>query len=140
VDWVGLFLRLEGRIGRKAFWIGFGAVLAAFFFFDLLTRGLGLTVLVMLALIYPLAAVLVKRLHDRGRSGWWAGVLAAPFGAGLLVAMIARFAGGGVDAIERAASGAIWIAILALAALAIYELGLREGEPGYSEHGPPPLA
>jgi len=64
---LGLFLRLDGRIGRKAFWVGFASLIAGFFLADLLTRGASIALILAIALIYPLVAVLVKRLHDRGR-------------------------------------------------------------------------
>jgi uncharacterized membrane protein YhaH (DUF805 family) len=140
VDWVGLFLRLDGRIGRKAFWIGFGVVAAGFLLADLVSRGLGAATILLLALLYPLVAILVKRLHDRGRSGWWAAAVAAPLAVAVVAATVARVVGVGEDGIERAATGGIWISVAALAALAIVELGLRPGHRGYSEHGPPPLA
>jgi uncharacterized membrane protein YhaH (DUF805 family) len=140
MDWVGLFLRLDGRIGRKAFWVGFGAVALGILLADLISRGVGAAAVLTLALLYPLTAVLVKRLHDRGRSGWWAAVISAPLAVALLSALIARILGLGEAGIERAATGAIWITVAVLAVLAIIELGLRRGDPGYSEHGPPPLA
>jgi uncharacterized membrane protein YhaH (DUF805 family) len=140
VDWVGLFLRLDGRIGRKAFWMGFGAVAAGILLADLAARGVGAASVFPLVLLYPLIAVLVKRLHDRGRSGWWAAVVATPLAFALVSALGARVVGLGEAGIERVAVGAIWISVAALAALAIIELGLRRGDPGYTEHGPPPLA
>lgn len=140
LDWFGLFLRLDGRIGRRAFWLGFVATLACIAIAELMTRVLGLGLVVMLALIYPLIAVLVKRLHDRGRSGWWAVLLAAPLGASALAAVVARILGLGQAGIERTATLGIWIGVGVIAAVAIVELGLRRGHPGYSEHGPPPLA
>src|SRR5690606_7958446 len=97
VDWFGLFLRLDGRIGRRAFWLGFVVVVAALFVADLLVRALGVADAVAITLLvelgYPLVAILVKRLHDRGRSGWWAALLAAPLGAALVAALAARLAG-----------------------------------------------
>lgn len=140
MDWVGLFLRLDGRIGRRAFWVGFGLVVAGFFVADLAARGAGPAALLTLLLLYPLIAVLVKRLHDRGRSGWWVVALVAPLGVALAAALFARVAGLGETGILRAATGAIWLSMVALAVLVVLELGLRRGDPGYSEHGPPPLA
>lgn len=140
MDWVGLFLRLDGRIGRRAFWIGFGVVLLGILLADVASRGVGAATLLLLLLLYPLIAVLVKRLHDRGRSGWWAAVLAAPLAVGVLAATVARLIGLGEAGIERAATGGIWVSISVLAVLAAVELGFRRGRPGYTEHGPPPLA
>jgi len=136
---LGLFLRLDGRIGRKAFWVGFASLIAGFFLADLLTRGASIALILAIALIYPLVAVLVKRLHDRGRSGWWVSALAAPVLVAVLVAVAGRVIGLGEDGITRIATSAIWIGVLAIAALVVLELGLRPGDPGYSEHGPPPL-
>jgi uncharacterized membrane protein YhaH (DUF805 family) len=139
VDWLGLFLRLDGRIGRRAFWLGFAAVAAVILVTDLLSRWIGVGMVLTLALLYPLVAVVVKRLHDRGRSGWWAALLAAPLGAGVLAAAAARIAGVGEEAIDRAATGGIWAGLVVVIAVLIVELGLRRGKPGYTEHGPPPL-
>jgi uncharacterized membrane protein YhaH (DUF805 family) len=140
VDWFGLFLRLDGRIGRKAFWAGFIAVIGGLLLADMITRGVGAAGILTFVLLYPLVAVMVKRLHDRGRSGWWAAVVAAPVGVSILAALFARFVGFGEAGIQAAATGGIWISVAILAVVAIVELGFRRGDPGYSEHGPPPLA
>jgi uncharacterized membrane protein YhaH (DUF805 family) len=140
VDWFGLFLRLDGRIGRKAFWLGFPVILVLILAADQLARLMGVSMLLTLALLYPLIAVLVKRLHDLGRSGWWAGLVAAPIGVGLVAALGARVVGLGEEAIVRAATGGIGVSYAVLGAVAVVELGLRRGHQGYSEHGPPPLA
>lgn len=140
LDWFGLFLRLDGRIGRKAFWIGFSLVALALLGSDLMTRGSGAASLITLALLYPLIAVVVKRLHDRGRSGWWAGVAAAPLVVSIVAGLLARLAFLGHEAIVRAATVSLWTGVAAVAVLVVIELGLRRGDPGYSVHGPPPLA
>lgn len=61
---------VEGRITRRDFWLkfylpAFAMQLAAIF----IDPGL-LAALACAALLWPAAAVAVKRLHDRGRSGW----------------------------------------------------------------------
>ncbi len=139
LDWFGLFLRLDGRIGRRAFWVGFVVVFAGLVLADLLSRGVPVAAPLTLALLYPLTAVLVKRLHDRGRSGWWAVLVAAPVGVALLAALSARVVGLGEAGILRAATGGIGVGYAILAAIVIVELGLRRGQPGYTEHGPPPF-
>jgi uncharacterized membrane protein YhaH (DUF805 family) len=75
------------------------------------------------ALLYGGACVLSKRLHDRGRSGWWAALVLfalvavwpAPHGVGALVFTLIL----------------IWAAI---------ELGVMHGEDGANRFGPSPLA
>jgi hypothetical protein len=75
-----------------------------------------------------------------GRSGWWAALLAAPLGAGVAAAYATRLIGLGEVVIQHAATTGIWAGLAAVVALVIVELGCRRGKPGYSEHGPPPLA
>ncbi|CDH29138.1 conserved hypothetical protein; putative inner membrane protein [Xenorhabdus bovienii str. Jollieti] len=65
----------KGRIGRREFWIGIGICFALIFM--LLTLH-GLNTLPMhyatagIALIlYPTAAIIAKRLHDRNKRGGW---------------------------------------------------------------------
>ncbi|WP_436859363.1 DUF805 domain-containing protein [Citrobacter tructae] len=66
----------KGRIGRRDFWLWIGLwivsmvvlfSLASKNLLDIKTAAFGLV-----CLIWPTAAVTVKRLHDRGRSGLWA--------------------------------------------------------------------
>ena len=75
-----LYTSFEGRIGRKQFWIGFiplVAVMLIILFLSLYAVGeQDLWVfrlnkfIVMLIFMYPLMALGVKRLHDRGRPGY----------------------------------------------------------------------
>ncbi len=79
IDWNYLFASFDGRIGRRDFWIGAGLLLAA----NLVGHGLiavlfgsgaigsALSFLYGVALMFPGFAVLAKRFHDRGKSGWW---------------------------------------------------------------------
>ena len=72
IDWVWLFTGFEGRINRAKFWIGW---LIIFVVNLIVGRILGVTsflaLLVSLALVYATVAIGVKRLHDRGKPGWW---------------------------------------------------------------------
>jgi uncharacterized membrane protein YhaH (DUF805 family) len=78
--------------------------------------------------VYPLliasgACVLSKRLHDRGRSGWWAALV--------LLAMIL---------IWRAPNGARILLALPVIIWSVVELGILSGEQGANRFGPSPLA
>lgn len=66
----------EGRTGRGGFWIWMGAWLilmaAAFTLANYQLVTIQSIAFFMVSLLWPTAAVLVKRLHDRNRVGWWA--------------------------------------------------------------------
>ncbi|WP_042858215.1 DUF805 domain-containing protein [Dickeya sp. NCPPB 3274] len=66
----------RGRVGRRDFWLGMVMVSALMVGLFMLA-GTGWletqkAAFVLVVLMWPLAAILVKRLHDRNKSGWWA--------------------------------------------------------------------
>lgn len=67
---------IKGRIGRRDFWIWMGLwLLAMLVLFTAAARDwltLQTAAFALVCLLWPTAAVTVKRLHDRGRSGLWA--------------------------------------------------------------------
>lgn len=67
---------IKGRIGRRDFWIWMILwALAMVLLFSLAGNGLmdrQLAAFALVCLLWPTACVIVKRLHDRGRSGLWA--------------------------------------------------------------------
>lgn len=79
MDWYLEALRkysdFSGRARRKEYWMFFllnPLVFFALFVIDGVVVGSGLLgVLYGLATLLPSFAVLVRRLHDTGRSGWW---------------------------------------------------------------------
>src|SRR5207248_2963858 len=101
VDFVHLFISPDGRIGRAAYWIGwliilaveialrlaFGVPFAATPADTLTVRGSSF--LIDAVLLYPSIMVMVKRLHDRGYSGWVVGWLIVPY----IVIMITNLLG-----------------------------------------------
>ncbi|NKI73021.1 DUF805 domain-containing protein [Dickeya sp. CFBP 2040] len=66
----------RGRVGRRDFWLGMIIVLALMVgLFVLAGTGWLETqkaAFILVVLMWPLTAILVKRLHDRNKSGWWA--------------------------------------------------------------------
>ena len=108
------------------------------------------SLVVGLALLLPTLGVLVRRLHDRGKSGWWVGILyivEAIFVALSLVAGLTLFAIG-----ENPANTAddipfrmlFLVALLAILLVAYAILLLvwccQRGTIGYNKYGPDPLA
>ncbi|MBJ7222086.1 MULTISPECIES: DUF805 domain-containing protein [unclassified Brenneria] len=66
----------KGRIGRRDFWIWLGVWLALLMVLFTLAGQNWLdtqsTAFAIVALLWPTSAIVVKRLHDRNKSGWWA--------------------------------------------------------------------
>ena len=120
-----LYVSGGGRIGRRVFVPALALVILAF---ELYQRLGSLVHWITGWAVYPVlicaaASVLSKRLHDRGRSGWWAALVL------LALALVwPEFRGG-------------W-AVLATPVMiwAVVELGLMAGEQGANRFGPPPLA
>lgn len=77
---MGLLFSFEGRIGRLAWWmcmLGI-AIVGGIAEAKLMpnpeaetSSGLGMLVLINIALFWCYLAVSVKRWHDRDKSGWW---------------------------------------------------------------------
>ena len=76
------YVNFNGRASRQEYWM--------FFLFNLIFLfiaisvdgylGLGfLTILYYLAVFFPTIAVIVRRLHDIGNSGWWILISLIPF-------------------------------------------------------------
>ncbi len=151
MDWQGLFLRGEGRIGRKDFWIGVLILFAIW----VMSHALHLLApLVWVLLLYPWVCVFAKRLHDFGRSGW---LIAVPFAIGAAALVLALVFGGmsAMGAIFAAATGGaeptswgmvfgglgLMLAMLGVAGLVklvfILWVGLTPGDPGPNRYGPP---
>lgn len=116
-----LFLTSSGRIGRIAFVLGGGVVLALWAGFDLIAplkaRDL-IGWLVAVALLYSGACLLSQRLHDRGRSGWWSGLILLAF------AMVW----------PRPQAPLDWVA-LALLILVVADLALLPGQKAFNRYG-----
>ena len=78
IDWGNLFLSADGRIRQTPFLVGAALLLLVLAFYEALVSGPLQFVtgwIVYPALIYGGACLLSKRLHDRGRSGWWSAVI-----------------------------------------------------------------
>jgi uncharacterized membrane protein YhaH (DUF805 family) len=137
MDWKYLFTSFEGRINRKPYWLGSLTLMAAFMVLLLLLFALvgffglfiGYIILAILV-IYPSLALMVKRFHDRDKSGWWA-----------LVFYVPTFINGGVSysAPESGISMVIGLVTLVVTIWLIIELGFLKGKPGSNDYGPNPL-
>ena len=87
LDLKDLYLTPHGRLGRQTYWLALAGLVVAN-----LVAGLIPVIgsLVALALLWPCACVIAKRLHDMGRSGWPAFALTFPCAIlGLFAALVA---------------------------------------------------
>ncbi|CAN5165558.1 DUF805 domain-containing protein [soil metagenome] len=125
IDWRDLFLSADGRLARTPFLIGAAILLVPFAFYqavDSLTFHIVTGWLVYPLLIYCGVCVLSKRLHDRGRSGWFA----LPIVLGLIAT--APWPNSFFDF--------LWMLVIVWAAV---ELGVLPGEQGANRFGVNPL-
>ncbi len=124
-DWGALLLSAQGRIARAPFLIAAATLLGLVAVYEAVV-GVTLHLLtgwfVYPALIYAGACVLSKRLHDRGKSGWWAALI--------LFALVAVWPQpiGFFDFLFGLAL--VWAAV---------ELGVMGSEMGANRFGPNPL-
>jgi uncharacterized membrane protein YhaH (DUF805 family) len=111
---------LRGRSSRKEYWLLVGLLIALAFAVDSLpgapstSWGVGLLLFLQ-----------IRRLHDFGRTGWWAGLaLLAPLGA---LPLLATMSEGGVLGIAGLITfaGILWI-------------GVIRGDVDANRFGPPP--
>lgn len=124
-EWAELFLSSNGRLSRTPFLIAAGVLVGVAVLYEAIA---GYTLhwltgwLVYPALLFSGACVLSKRLHDRGRSGWWALLI--------LVAVVAVW--------PQPEHFLDFLFSLVLV-WAIVELGVMGGEQGANRYGANPL-
>jgi uncharacterized membrane protein YhaH (DUF805 family) len=93
------YAEFSGRSRRKEYWMFFLGVIIAEIVLSIVERVLGLSgmvagvygpliVLLMLGLIVPGIAVVVRRLHDQDKSGWFALLGLIPFVGGLILLVL----------------------------------------------------
>ena len=129
---IDLLFRFDGRIGRSDYWIAWPLWIIANVAMFLVTALLGwlpylaivLWLIFSLLLLNSAIAVGRKRLHDRGKSGWWLLLF-------YLGPTLCQIAG------QMSDMGLILsYASFALVAWAIVELGVLPGTVGPNRYGP----
>jgi len=139
MNWRHLFFGFDGRISRTHYWIAMAILLVAEFIAFALGYGRGderLSALFELALLYPEAAVLIKRAHDRETPDV---LVMAYVILAILLGALTIFGLGGTS--ERP-TALYWMVALPTFALALYlfvNLGFFRGVAGPNRYGPDPL-
>ncbi len=148
-----LFFSFDGRISRGEFWRGLlllvvlaiagAALYVGAIGLDALlgapkgSRSNAIAVLIIYLLLFsPYLALLTKRLHDRGKSGWWSIVVVIPqyfyaFGDAMGLAAIIGFSN-----LFHYLSGTLYAAATIWM---LIELGLLKGVKGANTYGDDPL-
>ena len=139
LDWKTLLLSPRGRIGRTVFFAGFGVVMAASIVLNFVPY---IGSFAHLVLLWPLACLLAKRLHDAGRTS---ALLLLPLVVGALALGQAVMSGGlGLIGLGPVSDSSLRpaMAILALTALLalgfVAWVGLSRGERAANRYGASP--
>ncbi len=124
-DWRRLFMTAGGRSARSQTWIAIGVLFATSLIYEAIagpTLKLLTFWIVYPALLASATCVISKRLHDRGRSGWWAALV--------LFALSLTW---------PTPRGGWAVAAFPVMVWALVELGVLSGEQGANRFGANPL-
>ena len=130
-----LLFSFDGRVTRSSYWLSWllwvvaGIALLLFSFLLAWVPILGFVLWLIFALLALNSSIAVgrKRLHDRGKSGWWLLLF-------YLGPTVCDFIGQALDL-----RGVFDTASFGLTAWAIVELGVLPGTKGPNAYGPDPL-
>jgi uncharacterized membrane protein YhaH (DUF805 family) len=149
MDFAYLYTSFEGRINRKPYWLGLIALIivmiVVLFAVNLLiggsllfpdTRTRLVTFVLQLLFLYPSAALMVKRLHDRNRPSYFAAFLLVPV---IIKALTDLMGMSGDPMSQNALDYLLNIIIFAVSIWFFIELGCLRGTVGSNQYGPDPL-
>lgn len=143
------YVTFEGRARRKEYWmfVLFNAIfMLAAMLLDVLLFGASLTnpakprflsSLYGLFVFLPSLSVMVRRLHDIGRSGWW---VAGYYGLAIVCAILIVI--GGILALGGKGIGGVFTiaGVLAILVAAVWMIVwmCKDSQPAANEYGPNP--
>lgn len=138
MNWFPLFLSLDGRIGRKEFWIGAVALVGVGLLANLMPI---LGPLVSLALMAPWTCLMAKRLHDFGRSAWLVLIALIPSAGSAALGLFTALAATNAATMGAAFAGAgltlaaSFIALIVSLGFLIW-VGVKPGDLQPNAYGP----
>jgi uncharacterized membrane protein YhaH (DUF805 family) len=142
------YFSLDGRVSRSQYWLRFYLpVLAIGLVLNLLqTVGLDgartVSHVFNLLMLWPAIAVLVKRIHDRDKSGALVWLLYGPLLAAIVVTVVAivgAVMNSGEAGVLGLISGALWVVVIGVAVWFFVEFGCMRGTIGPNRFGPDPV-
>ena len=139
----------SGRISRAQYWLRyFLPVLAVVIILSLIELAVGEGARVLLSVfhlvaLWPGIAVLIKRIHDRNKSGWLVWLLYGPSLLAIIftisAAIVFAFVGSAVAAAFGIVAGVLWLAVFVVAIWFFIEFGCMRGTVGANRYGPDPV-
>lgn len=89
------YATFKGRASRSEFWyyaLYYFSLLALLFFGATDSTGLVslIGLIAILASVIPFFSVMVRRLHDTGKSGWWYWISVIPFGGIVVIVFLSQ--------------------------------------------------
>ena len=142
------YFSLRGRISRTQYWLRFFLPVLAIGFVLNLLQAVGIegartvSLVFNLMVLWPGIAVLVKRIHDRNKSGAVVWLLYAPLLVAILVTIVAII-GAVMNSGEAGAlglfAGALWALVIGVAIWFFVEFGCMRGTTGPNRFGPDPV-
>ncbi|MBW8815956.1 MAG: DUF805 domain-containing protein [Caulobacterales bacterium] len=140
MDKLGGAFSFQGRLNRAPYWQGTILAWMAVVVLGFIASGLGtlfaplglLAIVPLLAGMVVVLSLLVRRLHDRGKSGWWLLLMYLP---PLLLSAL----GAVVSASEPDVGSTIRALSLPFSIWMFVDLGCLRGTMGHNRFGPDPL-
>lgn len=135
MDRIAPFFSFRGRVGRREYWLTVivsWVVLFAAGTLAAVLGGFGLIVAVPLfgLVLWATLAILVRRLHDRGRSGWWLLLMLGPV-------LTLSFLGAAASTADKDAGAFFQLLSFPFSLWILIDLGCLPGKPGVNRFGPP---
>ena len=148
IDWamrpLKKYATFSGRAPRAEYWWFYLAYILLYVLLTILTRVssiFGILGIVYLALIIPMIAVGVRRLHDTDRSGWWLLAPAVPYLIGIVMvfpAIMAGAAGGNPFGMASLGAAGIFFLIGFVMAIVVFIFTVLPGTKGPNKYGEDP--
>jgi uncharacterized membrane protein YhaH (DUF805 family) len=143
------YFSARGRISRSQYWLRFFLPVFAIGIVLAIVAGVGgeaaksLQTIWQLVVLWPSIAVLIKRIHDRDKSGALVWALYGPLIPAVIVtiaAVVAVAAGGGEAAWALIIVAVVlWVAVAGVAIWFFIEFGCMRGTIGPNRFGPDPV-